>query len=266
MLNKIKIIGEVLPIEIKEEIEKNFYHHDSTSEEAVNDSDKSQSKHDSEKEIREPWFYFSLSVTNPNRSSTILRCVAQGENAERIKKEIKGGELVQIRGYLRNERDGRQILIKVLEFKKLDADFVIDKEKSANQVRLIGKIITDLQEQIANKRNPEILSFKLAVPREGNKSPLFFCRVHGEKLITEFSEKLKRGDIILLEGFLQTKKIEGAIGEESEKKFSRISSIICYGFTFLDSDSVSVFSPLDNLARIIKKVEEIDFNKPKAKL
>jgi len=54
MLNKIKIIGEVLPIEIKEEIEKNFYHHDSTSEEAVNDSDKSQSKHDSEKEIREP--------------------------------------------------------------------------------------------------------------------------------------------------------------------------------------------------------------------
>jgi len=50
MLNKIKIIGEVLPIEIKEEIDN----HDSTSEEAVNDSDKSQSKHDSEKEIREP--------------------------------------------------------------------------------------------------------------------------------------------------------------------------------------------------------------------
>ncbi|MEG7979137.1 MAG: single-stranded DNA-binding protein [Mollicutes bacterium UO1] len=156
------------------------------------------------------------------------------------------------------------MLIKISEFKKLDADFKIDKER-ANQVRLIGKIITDLQEQITNKRNPEILSFKLAVPREGNKSPLFFCRVHGQELISEVSEKLKKGDIIFLEGFLQTKKIEEGLGEETEKKFSHISSIICRGFTYLDSDSVSVFSPLDNLTRVIKDVEEIDFTKPKSR-
>lgn len=264
MLNKIKIIGKVSISEKKEQDERKIDNPDFASEEVVNDFDKPQSNFDSEKENREPRFYFSLFVTNPNLSSTILRCVAQGENAEMIKREIKKDDLLEVSGYLRNEKDGKQILIKVLEFKKLDPDFKVDN-KQANQVRLIGKIITDLQDQRDN-RNPEVLSFKLAVPREGNKSPLFFCRAHGQELIAEIKEKLQKGDVILLEGFLQTKKLEKEVSNEEAKKYPPcISSIICCGFTFLDSDSVKVFSPLDNLTRVFKDVEEIDYRKPKPK-
>jgi hypothetical protein len=155
-----------------------------------------------------------------------LRCITQGEMARRIKKELKENEVIEAQGYLRNDergkvsgfeeerkkKDGRQIIIRLVEFNKIDLTFdelvkqVKEKEINSNQVRLLGKIITDLQDS-ENQRNPELLSFKLAVPREGLKSPLFFCRVQGE-LISEFNEKLKKGDIILLEGFLQTKKIE----------------------------------------------------------
>ena len=45
----------------------------------------------------------------------------------------------------------------------------------------------------------------------------------------------------------------------------RYSSVICYGFTFLDSDLVNFFSPLDNLTRTVEKVSIIDFSKPKFK-
>ncbi|CAG8511138.1 7129_t:CDS:2, partial [Ambispora gerdemannii] len=157
----------------------------------------------------------SLLVTTPSGSSTILRCVTQGEMAERIIKEVEENEVIEVRGYLRNEKDSRQIITKVVDFKKLEQDFDEINLENSNRVRLLGKIITDLQGS-ENKQNSEVLSFKLAVPREGVKSPLFFCRVHG-KLITEFNEKLKKGDIILLEGFLQTKKIEESFGEENEK-------------------------------------------------
>jgi len=193
-----------------------------------------------------------------------LRCISQGEIAERIKKEVKKDEVIEVRGYLRNEREGRQILTRVVEFDKLDLDFEKIDKTSSNQVRLLGKIITDLHAPEI-KRNPEVLSFKMAVPREGVRSPLFFCRVHGE-LITEFNENLKKGDIILLEGFLQTKKIEDGVNEEGEKKLAYISSIICRGFTFLDNDGVNVFSPLDNLTRVVKEINEIDFSKPKSRL
>lgn len=258
MLNKIKIIGKV--IINKEQNERRINDIDFTSQEAVNEADKSQSKPELKKE---PWLYFSMLVPTPSGSLTILRCITQGETAERIIKEVEEEEIIEVRGYLRNEKDGRQIIIRVVEFSKLDLNFEEIKKENSNQVRLLGKIITDLQAP-ENKRNPEILSFKLAVPREGVKSPLFFCRVHGE-LISEVNEKLKKGDIILLEGFLQTKKIEEGTSEENEKKFSRISSIICQGFTFLDNDSVNIFSPLDNLIRVVKDVGKIDFSKPKAK-
>jgi single-stranded DNA-binding protein len=264
MLNKIKIIGKILlkENEEKELGERKNDNFSAPAQETAKD-DKSQPKPESEKEKREPWFYFSMLVPNPSGSITILRCVAQGENAERINKEVKKDEVIEIRGYLRNEKDSRQILIRSLEFDKLDLSFEeVDKE-NANQVRLMGKIITDLQPQESQK-NSEILSFKLSVPREGVKSPLFFCRAHGE-LITEINNKLKKGDIILLEGFLQTKKIEDEVGEGTEKNFSRISSIICRGFTFLDNDSVRVFSPLDNLTRVVKDIGKIDFTKPKSK-
>src|SRR4051794_33494845 len=95
MLNKIKIVGKVLPIDIKE-------------------------KDREERERNEHIFYFSLLVSNPSGSLTILRCVVQGEKAEEIEKEIRQDELLEIKGYLRNEKSGRQVLVKVIDFTKLD--------------------------------------------------------------------------------------------------------------------------------------------------
>ncbi|CAG8658636.1 5312_t:CDS:2, partial [Ambispora gerdemannii] len=171
-------------------------------------------------------FYFSLLVPNPSGSLTILR------------------------GYLRNEKSGRQVLIKALELTKLDISFAdIDKE-TANQARLLGRIFTDFKTG-EDSDNPELLTFKIADSREGNA---FFCRTQGE-LASEVSSKLQKGDIILLEGFLQTKKlVEG-------ENISRISSIICQAFTLLDSDSVNIFNPLDKLNRVAKEagIEYIDY-------
>jgi single-stranded DNA-binding protein len=239
MLNKIKIVGKVLPIDIKERDKE-------------------------EREKNERIFYFSLLVPNPSGSLTILRCIVQGEKAEEIEKEIREDEILEIKGYLRNEKSGRQVLVKVIDFAKLD--IISDKIDitQSNQVRLLGKIVTDFKNR-QNEGDSDVLSFRIAVPREGNMSPLFFCRVQGE-LISEVSSKLKKGDIILLEGFLQTKKITetGGEGEEMERKFSRISSIICQAFTLIDNDSAAVFNPLE-LVRVEGKVEKIDFTKPKEK-
>jgi hypothetical protein len=232
-----------------------------------------------------------VEVTCPSASFTILRCIAHGETAERIKKEVEKDEVIEIHGYLRNEENGRQILITVITFSKPDIDFeeidklrkevkdlenktnksqveqsLLDSKKreldellkKLNQVRLIGKIIDDLQ---TPKNNPKILSFRLSVPREGIKLPFFFCRVNEKKLVTEFKEKLKKLDIIILEGFLQTQKKVKKV--EDKDIIERYSSIICYGFTLLDSDSVNFFSTLDNLTRVVEKVSKIDFSKPK---
>ncbi len=205
MLNKIKLVGKVLPIEIKE-------------------------RENGEKKV--PIIYFSLLVPNPSNSITILRCIAQGEVAEKIENEIKDNEVLEVRGYLRNENNGRQILIKVIEFDKLDINFDnIDNEHS-NIVYLEGKIITDLRVQQENENSEILLSFKIVVPREGNMFPIFFCRAQG-KLIPKINDKLKNGDIIILEGFLQTKKNVKEGGD-----IERISSIICRGFTLIDNDSV----------------------------
>lgn len=132
----------------------------------------------------------------------------------------------------------------------------------SNQAQLLGKIVTDLEIR-ENDGKAEVLSFRLVVPREGNISPSFFCRVQG-KLIEEAKNKLKKGDIVLLEGFLQTKKlVDEERGEEEGKRFSRISSVICQAFTLLGNDSVSSFDSVDKLTRIVGEVEKIDFTKPK---
>jgi len=157
------------------------------------------------------------------------------------------------------------VLVKVINFNKLEISADEIDIAQSNQVRLLGKIVTDFNNR-QNESEPEVLSFRVAVPREGNMFPLFFCRVQGE-LISEVNSKLKKGDIILLEGFLQTKKItEVGAGEEMERRFSRISSIICQAFTFLDNDSANIFNPLDELTRVEGKVEKIDFTKPKEKI
>ena len=202
-------------------------------------------------------------VPTPSGSLTILRCIAQGETAEKIDKEVQEEEIIEVRGFLRNEKDSRQIIVRVVEFNKLNLTFAEINSNNSNQVRLIGKIITDLQSS-EDKQNPEILSLKLVVAREGVKSPLFFCRVNEKELIPEFNEKLRKGDVILLEGYLQTQKILEE--NEGEKKITRISSIICYGFTLLDNDSASIFNPLSDLVRVVKEVSKIDFSKPKPKV
>jgi hypothetical protein len=262
MLNKIKVIGKFLSIEVKE-IEK--------------------------LEKKELVAYFSLLVTNPTGSETVLRCVAQGEIAKNLEEEVQKEEIVEVKGYLRNEKqkkdtakydkplyktsneefqkneakDNRQIIIRVVEFTKLDMSFEEIDSQNSNQVRLMGKIIGDFQIRHDDDGNPQLLTFKILVLREEIKSPLFFCRVP-KQLISEVKEKLKKGDIIIVKGFLQTKKKEEEENEEeTEKKFSRVSSIICQGFVFLDNDSVKVFNPLDKLTYIGKEVEKIDFTKPK---
>jgi hypothetical protein len=96
-----------------------------------------------------------------------------------------------------------------------------------------------------------VLPFKLTVPREGVKLPLFFCRINEEDLITKSKEKLKKGDIILLEGFLQTQRVE--VVKDGKVMANKISSVNCYGFTFLDSDSVNIFNPFNNLTRVAAK-------------
>ena len=254
MLNKIKIIGKILLNEIKDENEKSDSELGNDLQEVGGELEKSGN------EKREPWFYFSVEVLCPSGSLSIIRCIAQGEMAERIKKEVKKDEVIEIHGYLRNEKNSRQILVRVVEFSKIEIDLERIGEVNSNQVRLIGKIITDLQ-AADSKPNPETVSFKLAVPREGVKSPLFFCRVNEKELIPEFNEKLRKGDVIFLEGYLQTQKILEE--NDGEKKIARISSIICYGFTLLDNDSASVFNPLGNLVRVFKEVSKIDFSKPK---
>jgi single-stranded DNA-binding protein len=184
--------------------------------------------------------------------------MVQGEIIKKIE-DSKENDIVEVKGYLRNEKDGRQIIIKVVEFDKLNLSAEEISKRNPNRVRLLGKIITDLQD-LESQRKSDVLSFKLVVPREGVKLPLFFCRAN-DRLISEINKNLKKGDIILLEGFLQTKKVEEAI--DSEKKFSRISSIICQGFTFLDNDSVNSFSSLENLTRVFENTKKIDFTKPK---
>jgi len=232
MLNKIKIIGRAYPIE-----QKNF------------------------EENKEPVTYFSLSVPSPSGVITTLRCGAWGEIAERIKNEIQKDDIVEVSGYLRNEKSGLQILVRVLKFTKLGINFEEIDNKIANQVRLLGKIVTDFRLRSDSDKNKEIISFKITVPREGIKSPLFFCRAHGE-LILEVTNQLKKGDIVLWEGFLQTGKII-EIQENNEERRRYISAVICQGFTYLDNDFVDTFSYLSELKHITRTIKEIDFTKPR---
>lgn len=262
MLNKIKVIGMFLG---KKQPENKIDNVNSISQETENETDTSSSKFEAEeRNNKEPWFRFGLLAFAPSGSKFTLRCIAQGEVAERIQKEVSQEEVIEVRGYLRNKRVGLEIVIKIAEFNKTGLTFaeftkLVEKKetKDFNQVRLLGKIITDLQSS-KNKFGREKLSFKLAVPREKVEFPLYFCRVNEKELIPEFKKKLKKGDIIILEGFLQTQKTEKVV--EGETKIEKFSSVNCYGFTFLDSDSVNIFSPLDNLTRVLKEVKGIDFD------
>lgn len=111
--------------------------------------------------------YFSLQVPAPNNSLSILRCFAQREVAESLEKETKPGDIIEIEGYLRNEKENRQILVIVVSFTKLDIQADQINPETSNQVQLVGKIITDSQGYQNNQDNfssPLVSSFKISVP------------------------------------------------------------------------------------------------------
>ena len=102
MLNKIKIIGEVfLPIQTKVKTIKKVREDEMREEEETR-----------------AMTYFSLRVPTPNNSLSILRCFAQRETAESLEQETALGDIIEIKGYLRNERENRQMLIMVVKFTK----------------------------------------------------------------------------------------------------------------------------------------------------
>ena len=207
MLNKIKVIGKILPLELKEK---------STTQELL--------------------VYFSLIVVNPNEARTVLRCHASGKVAIELEKEAREGEMVEVRGYLRNEKEGRQIIVRVQEFTKLEN---IENVSLFNQARLLGKVVTDLEISRKSEDNSKIVSFKVEIPTKENKLNAFFCRAQGE-LALEITNQVKKRDVILLEGFLQTKKVNS--GEDIyPEKVVRISSFICQSFVRLDTATVSDF-------------------------
>ena len=242
MLNKIKIVGEVfLPI-------------------------KKSKKYENEEVNRGAIAYFSLRVPTPSNSLSILRCLTRGETAEKLEQETQPGDVLEISGYLRNEKESRQILIMVVKFTKLAIQPAEINPETSNQVQLIGKIITDLQtyQSQDNSSAPAVLSLKLSVPREKNEFPLYFCRVQGQ-LVADVCQQLKKNDIIFLEGYLQTVKVMSETSGNFEERESRISSIIGQGFTLLGSDLVDDFTLPGKFTRVVRPVEKIDFSKESPK-
>jgi single-stranded DNA-binding protein len=238
MLNKIKVSGKILPNKTKKR----------------NEND-------------QLLIYFSLLVVNPNNTETLLRCHAGGRTASEIEKEVEKEQLIEVRGYLRNERikDGkksRQIVVQVLGFNKLEKEEETS-DLTSNQVQLLGKIITDLTSKEDTDSKP-ILSFKLETV-EGNNLGSFFCKTKGE-LAVEISERLKKKDVVLLEGFLQTRKITDTESIYSES-VSWISLVFCHSFVLIDTAEANTFHPLSELsgkvALVSKEIEKIDFTKPK---
>src|SRR6266498_1078353 len=121
MLNKTKIIGEVfLPIKTKIKTIKRI-----------------RENHIEEEENR-PMAYFSLRVPTPNNSLSIIRCFAQREIAESLEQETAPGDVIEIKGYLRNERENRQMLTVVVKFTKLDIKPEEINCETSDQVQLIG--------------------------------------------------------------------------------------------------------------------------------
>src|SRR4051795_11004522 len=149
MLNKIKIIGEVfLPIKTKIKIINKV---------------KENGVEEEEKRITT---FFSLRVTTPNNSLSIIRCFAQREIAESLEQEVGPGDVIEVKGYLRNERENRQMLVIAVKFTKLDIKPEEINCETSDQVQLIGKIITDVQGYQNNSENssvPAVLSFKMSV-------------------------------------------------------------------------------------------------------
>lgn len=281
MLNKVRIIGNFLPI--KKKVKKE------------------------EERTKKFLTYFNLKVINPSNAFTVLRCATHKEAIKKIiEQEVNEEEVVEIRGYLRNDIKNsiksRQIIVRVIYFNKLDIKSNDINKKDANQVRLIGEIsdLQEIQKKNNNNINSLLLSFRVFVPRgkviiakeskeeKDKKRDLFnfFCRIQGRLTSDTKTQlmQLKNKDVVFLEGFLQTIRRGGARNEEPKFRLNEenenhlllddspekdwistrlqnlwISSIICSKLICLDSDSVDTFYSLDKLIHINIPIEEINF-------
>ncbi|CAI2172562.1 17523_t:CDS:10 [Funneliformis geosporum] len=174
--------------------------------------------------------FFSVLVINPTGSLTTLRCVARGQVMNDLD-SLENDDLVEVKGYIRNEKESRGILTKVTKITKLEPG-----AKPDNCLRLIGKIISDLELRKDNDRSK--LTFRLVVPREERQleenkrtdhSSIFYCKSQDD-LATEFSKQLKK----------------------------------VQGFTLLDTDETLTFYPIDKLNRVFREPKKIDYTKPKS--
>lgn len=237
MLNKIRIVGKLVLSPKKKE--------------------KDSPERDSE--------YYTVVVKTPNGSKTLIRCVVkQIENIERWNRELTDGCVVEVRGYLKNESKGKQILIRVIAWKKIDEDFEELDENKCNQVRLLGKLMNsmDIRSSFEGNENLSagVVSFKLYSQQTiSNGNNAYFCRVNSKKNISELSQ-IKKGFVVVIDGFLQTKKV---INESTQLVEERISSIICQNIKVIDNtDPLEEFFPF-NTPTIEIPIEKIDFAKPK---
>lgn len=78
-----------------------------------------------------------------------MQCFAERKTVERIKKEVGQEEVIEVLGYLRNRRTGLQIIIKVVEFSKVNLNF--EKIDEDNQEKTLTKSLIDTQISIQQK-------------------------------------------------------------------------------------------------------------------
>jgi len=204
--------------------------------------------------------YFSLLVTNPNNSSTIIRCYIGKIKSKEIE-NIKENEYFEIDGYLKNEINDRQIIVHVVRIKKVE--FLNEEKKiEHNEVKLLG-IVDELEKKTNLDGNINLISFKIFIPGKlDSYNQNFFCAIKEINLIKKIIDilKLKKNDIIYLKGFLQTKKIKNVNNKEN---FSRASLIICYYFFKIENYLINEYDNFVKFETVSGEIEKIDFNSPK---
>ena len=212
--------------------------------------------------------YYTMVVKTPNNSITLIRCIVkQIENIEKWNRELDDGCTVEIRGYLRNEVKGKQILVRVISWEKIDTNFEELDETKCNQVRLLGKVVNDIDtKDLEEKTNfpsttTGVVSFKIYSQQTiSNGNNIYFCRVNSKKKIPELNQ-IKKGFIVAVDGFLQTKKV---VNENTQTVEERISSIICQSIKIIDNADPSENFFSFNVPIITIPIEKIDFAKPKS--
>lgn len=215
--------------------------------------------------------YYNLLVKTPNGSVTLIRCVVQGENLIKWNEDFNENDLVQqdsetivkIYGILKNEMRSRQIMVKINRWEKIEKSFEELEEEKSNFVKLAGEV-TEIRYSNDENRSSDIVSIKILSSSSfyrgiDNKSNIFFCRINNDDHSLS-SLNLKKGDVVLIEGFLQTKKVSSP---DQEKIEDRISAVICQRIIILDSGGNLFENCLSDIKVYSVHINKIDFSKPK---